>query len=415
MSDLEKTIQEIGDLHKEHSDILKGCVKEKDLGKHVDVLLTEKQEKISSRLSDLEEKAAAFVAVQDELSNLKKSDAFRSGEAQDNSEKRKAVLNDLLRKGVGMENNQPMDLSQVKDADQHLFTKALTTSPDADGGFVTTDEMEGAISLLEKERSPVRNIVTILSGTAPGWKQPVQLTRFGASRVAETAARPETTTSTFAEQVIKAEELYANPAVSQVMLDDANFDIVGYLNSQIADEFLITEGAEFVTGAGPGSNEFQGITTFADGTTFGTLERIQSNGTLAITYEDFVNMDETLLPAFTNGASWLMNRSTRAEARKLLDGDLRPLLQPDLPNGGLPQIFGKTIVDVPDMPASGVDTNLPIAYGDFRRSYLIYDRMGIRILRDPYTNNPFVMFYTTKRSGGDVVNHQGIKLLEINA
>ena len=108
-----------------------------------------------------------------------------------------------------------------------------------------------------------------------------------------------------------------------------------------------------------------------------------------------------------------MNRTTRAAARLILDDESRPLLQPDLPNGGLPQIFGKPIVDVPDMPPVGGagSLNLSIAFGDFRRSYMIYDRFGIRILRDPFTNKPFVQFYTTKRTGGDVVNHQGIKLL----
>ncbi len=174
---------------------------------------------------------------------------------------------------------------------------------------------------------------------------------------------------------------------------------------------MIKEGEEFVTG--DGVKQFRGITTYPDGTTFGTLQQTPTASAGALSYEDFVDLDELLLPAFVPGAQWLMNRTTRAAVRKILDGDGEPILLNRQANNTLPSIFGKTIVDVPDMPnvGGGGSGNLSVAFGDFRRSYMIYDRMGIRILRDPFTDKPFVIFSTTKRSGGDVVKHQGIKLL----
>jgi len=311
-----------------------------------------------------------------------------------------------------MDASQPLNLSVLKGEEAELFSKSLISGSNENGGFLTVDEMAASISLLEKDRSPVRSLVSVFSGNAPAWVQPVQTGRFAARRVGETESRTETATATFAEQRISAEELNAEPRVSQTMLDDADFDLVGFLNSQIADEFMITEGQEFVTGDGVKS--FRGITDYSDGTAFGTLERSTTASAGALSYGDFVDLDELLLPAFANNAVWLMNRTTRASARKLVDSQNRPLLQPDLPNGGLPQVFGKRIVDVPDMPNIGVggSGNLSVALGDFRRGYAIYDRIGIRVLRDPYTAKPFVVFSTTKRSGGDVINHQAIKLLE---
>tara|TARA_Y100000361_G_scaffold154306_1_gene179471 strand:+ start:3273 stop:4517 length:1245 start_codon:yes stop_codon:yes gene_type:complete len=414
MSDeIKKTLDAIGDAQAEHAKTLKEFVKSEEIKGHVEPILREKEEKLNNLLSDLEEKQAKQIqTLEDEVSKVKQSKGWQSGQAQEEAEQRKAALNKLLRKGLGMENSQPLSLDVLEKSEQELFSKSMISGANEQGGFVTVDAMSGAISLLEKERSPVRSLATVMSGSAPSWKQPVQTSRFAARRVGETQARTETATSDLGEQEIFAEELNAEPRVSQTMLDDANFDLVGYLNSQIADEFMITEGQEFVSGDGVKS--FRGILTYDNGTSFGKLEQLTSKTSGVLEYDDFVDLDELLLPAFGNNAAFLMNRTTRAAARKIVDGQDRPLLQPDLPNGGLPTIFGKRIVDVPDMPNVSAN-NLAIAYGDFRRGYMVYDRMGIRVLRDPYTAKPFVIFSTTKRSGGDVINHQAIKLLKIKA
>lgn len=415
MTDAEKlkeSVDKVLKLNKEHTGALLECVKQEDLKKHIDPLAKELQEKLSGEMTKLEGEITKLEALEDAFSTLKQSQGYdKTGKKEEESEKRKAILNDLLRKGTGMQNNQPMDLTVLSKEDQECFSKSLISGSNQDSGFMTINEMANEINRLEKERSPVRSLVTIQTGSGPAWEQPVQTSRFGATRTAETKSRPKTSTGAIQKQVITAEEFYAMPDVSQTMLDDSTFDIVGYLNSEIADEFSITEGVEFVKGSG--QLEYRGITTYPDGDAFNKLEQIESKNAGAIALDDFVDLDEKLIPAFQPGAQFLMNRTTRASARKLVDSQGRPLLQTDLPSGGLPQIFGKFIIDVPDMPAIGGagSGNLSVAFGDFRRSYLVYDRMGIRILRDPYTDKPFVLFYTTKRTGGDVIKHQGIKLL----
>jgi HK97 family phage major capsid protein len=413
--ELKKLSAEIQATQKEYVDALKECIKSEDLKGALEPLLKEKEEALNTKLTDLEDSVAKIKAMEDEISNLKQSANFDpSGRKEEESEKRKAALNNLLRKGLGMDQNQPMNLIHLSKEEQELFGKSMISGSNQDGGFMTINEMATEISLLEKERSPVRSLVTVRSGSGPAWEQPVQTERMSANRTGETAPRPKTDTGAIQKQIISAEEMYAMPDVSQTMLDDASFDLVGYLNSEIADEFSILEGTEFATGTGV--KEFRGITTLPDGTGFGELQQLETASAGVLSYADFVDMDEVLLPGFVPGASWLMNRTTRGFARKIVDSTGNPILLNRLANtedSTLPEIFGKPVVDVPDMPnvGSGGSGNLSIAYGDFRRSYLIYDRFGIRILRDPFTNKPFVLFYTTKRSGGDVIKHQGIKLL----
>ncbi len=410
--EIKKNLDTILEAQKQYAETLKDCITEEKLKGHIDPLLKAKQEKIDAVLDAAEQKqAAALKAIEDEVNNLKKSNGFSADQNEAYAEGRKAALNRLLRKGLGMENSQPLSLSYLKEEEQKFFSKSMISGNNEDGGFMSIDAMAASIQLLEKDRSPVRSLVNVISGNAPSWKQPVQTGRFGARRVGETEARTETATPSIAEQEITAEELNAEPRVSQTMLDDADFDLVGFLNSEIADEFLITEGAEFVTGNGV--KQFKGIADYDDGTVFGTLERVQSAGA-TLAYSDFVDLDESLLAAYQNGAVWLMNRTTRSAARQIVDGQNRPLFQPDLPSGGLPSVFGKRVVDVPDMQAIS-SGNLPISLGNFRRGYTVYDRMGIRVLRDPYTAKPFVIFSTTKRSGGDVTDHQAIKHLEMSA
>jgi len=355
-------------------------------------------------------------AADAEIAKLKKGTGWKAEQENELAEKRRSILNDFFRKGMlGQEHCEFKPEKLAEKADTDLFkTKDMSSGVSQDGGFFVMPEMANSIQLLEKERTPVRSIATVMSGTAASFEQPVQTKRLGASRVGEKAARPSTDSGELQLQTVTAFELYANPQITQTLLDDSSFDLIGYVNSQLADEFSITEGYEFVHGAGSGSNEFRGILKAPDGTGFGQIQQVETANSGEVVYEDLVDIDELLLPAFGNGASWLMNRTSRATLRKIVDLEGRPLLQPDLPNGGLPTVFGKPIVDVPDMPNIAADS-LSIAYGDFRRGYMVYDRMGIRILRDPYTNKPYIGLYTTKRSGGEIWNHQAFKLLKTKA
>ena len=417
MTDAEKlkeSVDKVLDLNKQHVDALLECIKQEDLKKHVDPLATKLQETLSKEMTKLEDEIQKLHDLEDAFSTLKQSQGYdSSGKKEEDSLKRKAALNRLLKEGLGMDGNRPLDLNYLKNEDKALFEKSLISGSNQDGGFMTINEMASQILMLEKDRSPIRSLAQVVTGSGPAWEQVVQTGRFGALRVGETAARPETDSGELQEQTISAEELYANPFVSQTMLDDTAFDLVGYLNGQIADEFAIKEGTESVLGNGV--KQFRGFTTYPDGKGFGLLEQTETKNAGALAYEDFVDLDELILTGFAD-RKFLMNRNTRGKARKIVDGDSQPILlnrMANTPLSGLPTIFEHEVVEMPDMPnvGAGGSLNLSVAFGDFRRSYLIYDRTGIKVLRDPFTNKPFVLFYTTKRSGGDVINFQGIKLL----
>lgn len=414
LEELKKANKAISDSHAEHVKEIKGK-------EYVSAGSQEKHDKISKHLDELEEKQEKNLqALQDEVSKLKQGTGWQAEKSEEYSEKRLGILNRILREGSGgmKGSKQVLSLSNpgvMSEDEQKYFSKALINGNNQDGGFLAIPEMATQIALLEKERSPVRSLVTVQPGSASLWKEPVQTGRFGASRTSETAARADTSTGELSEQTITPNNLFAHPKISQDNLDDDQFNVVGYINSQTADEFNITEGEEFCLGTGP--LEFRGITTFEDGDEFGKIERQIGIAALEIKYDDLVFMDELLLPAFMNEAKWLMRRTTRALIRLVRDTHGNPILVQDA-NSGLPQIFGKPIVDVPDMPSfepeGGGAGNLPIAFGNFRRGYKLYDRMGMRTVRDDITDVPFVKFNIWKRTGGDVTNHQAFKLFEVS-
>ncbi|MGI8942635.1 MAG: phage major capsid protein, partial [Qipengyuania sp.] len=243
-------------------------------------------------------------------------------------------------------------------------------------------------------------------GTASGW-------------VSETAGRPETDTPNFAEVAPPTGELYANPAASQAMLDDAGFDIESWLASEIAMEFARAEGAAFVGGSGIDQPEgflIAPVSTAEDGVrAFGSIQYVGSGDSAGFGPDPdakLIDLVHTMKAGHRQGASFVMNSATLAEVRKLKTADGAFLWQPGLVEGQPDRLLGYNVVEAEDMPdiATGA---FPIAFGNFRHGYLIAERTATRILRDPFTNKPFVHFYATKRVGGQVLDSNAIKLLKI--
>ena len=235
------------------------------------------------------------------------------------------------------------------------------------------------------------------------------------------AARPATQNPQFAEISPPYGELYANPSASQQMLDDAGFDLEGWLAGQIASEFARAEGAAFVHGTGSGQPAgFVAAPTSAapDGSrSFGTLQYVASgdaNGFDSQPDMHLIDMVMALNPAHRQGACWVMNASTIAAVRKLKDGDGAFLWQGSMMDASPDRLLGYPVVEAADMPSVAAGTS-PVAFGNFNAGYLIAERMGTRILRDPYTNKPFVNFYATRRIGGQVLDSDAIKVLKIAA
>nr|WP_249276673.1 phage major capsid protein [Sphingomonas baiyangensis] len=300
-------------------------------------------------------------------------------------------------------------------------TKAFTGVTGAEGGYAVPREIDAMIGATLKSASPIRAIANVVQVGSAGYRKLVAAGGTPSGWAAETAARPETATPTFHEIAPPMGELYANPAASQAMLDDAAFDVEAWLADEIAREFAKAEGSAFVNGNGTGRPRgFLAVPNAAtsDATrAFGTLQYVASGAAgdfAANPQERLIDLVHALRAPYRQNATWVMNATTLARIRKMKTADGAFLWQPGLAAGQPDSLLGYTVVEAEDMPDIAANS-LAIAFGDFRSGYLIAERGETVILRDPYSNKPFVHFYATKRVGGAVSNSEAIKLMKFAA
>jgi HK97 family phage major capsid protein len=299
--------------------------------------------------------------------------------------------------------------------------KSLSGAVPADGGYAVPRQIDAAIAARLKDLSPIRAIAQVVQTGTAGYRKLITTGGTASGWVSEVAARPETATPSFAEIAPPTGELYANPAASQAMLDDVGFDLESWLADEIAMEFARAEGAAFVSGTGV--NQPSGFLAAPNAATgdgaraFGTLQFIASGHASGFDPNPelkLIDLVHALKAGHRQGASWVMNAATLARVRKLKDATGAFLWQPGMTEGQPDRLLGYPVVEAADMPDVGAG-NLPIAFGNFRAGYLIAERSATTILRDPFTNKPFVHFYATKRVGGQVLDSDAIKLLKIAA
>ena len=300
--------------------------------------------------------------------------------------------------------------------------KAMVGTSDAAGGYAVPEEIDAQIDRTLKAISPIRAIANVVKVGSAGYRKLVTAGGTPSGWVAEDATRPETDTPSFVEIAPPFGELYANPAASQAMLDDAAFDVEAWLAQEIATEFARAEGAAFVNGSG--SNRPKGflsapVSSAVDGVRqFGTLQFINSGAAgafQAVSPQDrLIDLVQALRPPYRQGAVFVMNSATAARIRKFKTSDGAFLWQPGLTAGQPDTLLGYPLVEAEDMPDIAADS-LSIAFGNFKAGYLIAERTETQILRDPFTHKPFVHFYATKRVGGQVSNSEAIKLMRFSA
>ena len=299
--------------------------------------------------------------------------------------------------------------------------KAFTGVTGDAGGYAVPREIDAAIDATLKSVSPIRGIANVVKVGSAGYRKLVTTGGTPSGWASEVAARPGTGTPVFAEIAPPMGELYANPAASQAMLDDAAFDVEAWLGDEIAREFASAEGSAFVGGSGldrPKGFLTQPVSTTGDATrSFGTLQYLPSGaaGDFAVDPDErLIDLVQALRAPYRQGASFVMNSATLARIRKFKTSDGAFLWQPSLVAGNPATLLGYPVVEAEDMPdiAAG---SLSIAFGNFQLGYLIAERTETQILRDPYSNKPFVNFYATKRIGGCVTNSEAIKLMKFAA
>ena len=288
----------------------------------------------------------------------------------------------------------------------------------SEGGYLAPVEWDRTITDRLIKVSPMRAIATVQSISGAGFSKLFNNRGATSGWVGETAARPQTNTPTFSPLTFTTGEIYANPAATQGMLDDAEVNLEAWLAGEVETEFAYQEGLAFLTGNGV--DKPRGILTYVAGGTsaavhpWGAIATVNSGAAGGITAESVLDLIFELPNEYTGEAKFMMNRNTQKAYRKLKDGQGNYLWQPSFQAGQPATLADYPIIDMPGMPDVAANST-PVLFGDFKRGYLIIDRTGVRVLRDPFTNKPFVQFYTTKRVGGGVQNPDVLKALKIAA
>jgi HK97 family phage major capsid protein len=326
----------------------------------------------------------------------------------------------------GLEKAQPTEHKRafenyVRKGESHglaeIEAKSMSVTSNPDGGFLVPAETEAEIGRIISNASPIRAISDVRQVSASVYNKPFATTGVVSGWVAENGARPETASQTLAQLQFPTMELYAMPAATQALLDDSVVNLDQWLAQEVQTVFAEQESSAFVTG--DGVNKPKGFTAYAKiadaswaWNNIGYLATGVAGGFAASNPSDrLIDVIYALKAGYRQNASWVMNRKTQGAIRKFKDAQGNYIWQPPASADGKASLMNFPVTESEQMPDIGTDT-FALAVGDFRQGYLIVDRVGLRILRDPYSSKPYVLFYTTKRVGGGVQNFEAIKLMK---
>ncbi len=375
-----------------------------------------------ARLGELEKRGSSDVVVEDKLNRLNAAlDGHKSALDRAVAERSRPTLEGIGRTGfaqTGLENNEYKDAfsAYVKRGEE----KALSIGSNPDGGYLVPDETEVEIARLLKDISPIRAIAGNRIVSTSVYKKPISISGPAVGWVGETDVRPETASQVLSEISYPTMELYAMPAATSAFLDDAAVDVGLWIADEVNAAFAEQETSAFVNGDGVNKPKgFLAETIVDEGVwSWGNIGYVPTGeaGALPVADESDVLIDlvYSLKAGYRQNASWVMNRSTQAAIRKLKDADGNYIWSPSLTPNGNASLLGFNLVEAEDMPDIAADST-SIAFGDFGRGYLVVDRQGVNVLRDPFSSKPYVLFYTTKRVGGGVSDFDAIKLLKFAA
>jgi len=295
--------------------------------------------------------------------------------------------------------------------------KALSTGVAADGGFLVDPQTAERITSVLEGAASVRAVANVVTVDATAYDVLVDHTDIGAGWASETAASTESSTPQIDRISIPLHELSALPKASQRLLDDSAFDVEGWLAERIADKFTRSEASAFISGDGVDKpTGFLNYASVADGAwSWGNLGYVATgtDGDFNLTdpSDAIVDLVYALGAQYRSRATFVMNSKTAGAVRKMKDADGRFLWSDGMAAGEPARLMGYPVLIAEDMPDIASDASA-IAFGDFASGYTIAERPDLRILRDPFSAKPNVLFYATKRIGGDVSDFAAIKLLK---
>lgn len=296
--------------------------------------------------------------------------------------------------------------------DEKLVTpeeyKTLSVGVDPHGGYTVNPMMATQILTRMWEMDPIRQLAQSMTISTDAVEWMVDRDQATVGWEGETESTNETGTPDLGKKRIPVHQMYAKPTATQQLLEDSAINIESWLANKVAERMGRFEGAAFVTGDGIGKP--RGFLTYASGTNWGQIEQINMGAAATLTADGFVDIKYHMMEQFLNTGTWLMNRLTVRDTMLLKTGMGDYIWKPSqIAADPSSSILGLPVRMSTSMPVVAANA-LSVVLADFREAYMIVDRLGITIQRDPYTRKPFIEFYTRKRVGGDVINYDAIKI-----
>ncbi|BBU61394.1 phage capsid protein [Methylosinus sp. C49] len=301
-----------------------------------------------------------------------------------------------------------------------LESKALSAGSGPDGGYLVPTPAEQEILRRLANLSPIRAIASVREISTHSLRKAYSTQGPAAGWAAEADPRTQTSSQQIVDLNFPAMELYAMPAATQTLLDDSAIDVEQWIAEEVQTVFAEQEGAAFVSGNGTDKPKgFLAYPTVADASwSWGNIGYVAtgvSGGFAASNPSDALfNLVYALRAGYRQNGRFVLNRQTQSAIRKFKSTAGEYLWAPPASLDQPASLLNFPVVEAEDMPDMGADS-LSLAFGDFARGYLVVDRLGVRVLRDPYSAKPYVLFYTTKRVGGGVQDFEAIKLLKFAA
>lgn len=396
MQDIKQLVQDINRSFQEFKARNDQRLRELEKGRN-DPLLETQVDRLAREVQDLGEMKSRMERIETQLNRP----IFDTGYSAQNGgdPERKQAINTYLRKG--------------ENALTPHEVKLLSVDSDPQGGYWVTSEISQRVITQITETSPLRQLATVETISSDALEIPEDLSDTEVGWTSETGVRSETGTPTIGVRRIPVHELYAMPKATQKLLDDARVNVEEWLSHKIAAKMSYVENAAFING--DGVDKPRGLLTYPAGSANpGQVRQVNSGHASQITADGLRAVFYALKTPYIRNARWIMSRSTIEVISKLKDGGGSYLWEPGLKEGEPQMLLGHPIERMEDMPAVSANA-LPIAFGDWKQAYTIVDRTGVRVLRDPFSAKPFVLFYTTKRTGGDVTNFEAMVIQKIAA
>jgi HK97 family phage major capsid protein len=301
--------------------------------------------------------------------------------------------------------------------------KGMRVSDNENGGYLVPESVVGPLIQRLFDGSPMRQVARIQSITGNAVEGVVSYGQLEVEWLDEISASSDPTTPTLKRYRIEVNNQRSSPRISPVLLEDGAVNVEQWLSESIARDFALSEQTSFITGSGVGRP--RGITTYTTAATadssrlWGQLEHVVTGtsggfGSNANGIDKLIDLTGKLKSGYRAGAVWMMSKATLASARVLKTSSGDYIWQPSTQAGNPSVLLSYPVVEAEDMPTIAADS-LSIAFGNFGNGYMVVDRLGLSVLRDPFSNNPYITFHATRRVGGGVVDFDAIKFLKFSA